>query len=79
MGGLCTAPYELDITGLVKKGRNELKIEVVNNWMNRLIGDAKLPVEERKTWCPVNPYTSASQLQPSGLFGPVKIEQIQYK
>jgi len=72
-GGLWTAPYELDINTLVKKGKNDVKIEVVNNWMNRLIGDAKLPVEQRKTWCPVNPYKAESQLQPSGLFGPVKI------
>jgi len=76
-GGLWTAPYELDITGFVKKGNNELKIEVVNNWMNRLIGDQKLPIDQRKTWCPVNPYTAESPLQPSGLFGPVKISALQ--
>lgn len=76
-GGLWTAPYDLDITRFVKKGNNELKIEVVNNWMNRLIGDTKLPVDQRKTWCPVNPYTADSPLQPSGLFGPVKISAIQ--
>jgi alpha-L-rhamnosidase/Glycosyl hydrolases family 2, sugar binding domain len=75
-GGLWTAPYELDITTFVKKGKNNLKIEVVNNWMNRLIGDAKLPVEQRKTWCPVNPYTAVSPLQTSGLIGPVRINAI---
>jgi hypothetical protein len=77
-GGLWTAPYELDVTAFVKKGNNDVKIEVVNNWMNRLIGDAKLPIDQRKTWCPVNPYTSESPLQVSGLIGPVKIEQIKY-
>ncbi len=75
-GGLWTAPYELDITAFVKKGNNDLKIEVVNNWMNRLIGDAELPVDQRKTWCPVNPYTAESPLQPSGLIGPVKINSL---
>ena len=75
-GGLWTAPYELDITAFVKNGKNELKIEVVNNWINRLIGDQKLPVEQRTTWCPVNPYTAESALQPSGLFGPVKINSL---
>ncbi|MDO9152699.1 MAG: glycosyl hydrolase [Paludibacter sp.] len=77
-GGLWTAPYELDITTFVKKGNNELKIEVVNNWMNRLIGDMKLPAEQRKTWCPVNPYTAESPLQASGLFGPVSISAVKY-
>ena len=73
VGGLWTAPYTLDITDLVKKGDNVLKIEIVNNWMNRLIGDLKLPKEQRQTWSPINPYTADSPLQPSGLFGPVKI------
>ena len=75
-GGLWTAPYSLDINKLLKIGSNELKIEVVNTWMNRLIGDQQLPENQRKTWCPVNPYTKDSPLQPSGLFGPVKISAL---
>ena len=71
-GGAWTAPYQLDITKLVKTGENELKIEVVNTWVNRLIGDQKLPVDQRKTWCPVNSFKADSKLQSSGLLGPVR-------
>ncbi|WP_370636070.1 glycosylhydrolase-like jelly roll fold domain-containing protein [Flagellimonas sp. CMM7] len=75
-GGVWTAPYKLDVTDLVRLGTNELKIEVINNWMNRLIGDAGMPKEEQPTWAPHNTYTSESELQPSGLFGPVSLGTI---
>lgn len=77
-GGLWTPPYQLDVTGLVKAGVNDLKIEVVNTWVNRLIGDQKLPANKRTTWCPVNPYKANSPLQPSGLFGPVTVSAVHY-
>ena len=72
-GGLWTAPHRLDISGLVREGKNELRIEVVNTWVNRIIGDMRLPEEEREIWMPVNPYDTESPLQSSGLLGPVKI------
>ncbi len=77
-GGIWTAPRALDITRLVKAGANDLKIEVVNTWVNRLIGDQKLPEKHRPTWCPKNPYKADSPLQPSGLFGPVSVSSIMY-
>jgi hypothetical protein len=77
-GGIWTRPYQLDITKLVKEGDNELQVEVVNTWVNCLIGDSKLPVEQRPTWCPVNPFKPENPLQPSGLFGPVQVLMVKY-
>lgn len=42
-GTLWTSPWQLDITDFVKQTNNELEIEVVNLWPNRLIGDEQLP------------------------------------
>lgn len=34
-GGVWTAPYRVNVTDLVRKGKNKVEIEVVTTWMNR--------------------------------------------
>jgi hypothetical protein len=63
----------VDITGAVKPGANKLEIEVVNFWPNRIIGDASLPPEQRRTQTNIRKLTAGTALMESGLFGPVQI------
>ena len=71
-----SAPFEVDITPYVKEGQNTLSIEIVNLWPNRLIGDSKLPKQERRTKTNIVKFDapdSEKYLRTSGLLGPVKI------
>jgi hypothetical protein len=77
LGVVWCAPRRVDITEALKPGENELEIEVVNNWPNRLIGDGKLPAGQRRTRTNIEKYnppkTGEHALQPAGLLGPVSI------
>ncbi|MDR1098584.1 MAG: glycosyl hydrolase [Tannerella sp.] len=44
-GTVWTCPWQLNISDYIKTGENELKIEVVNLWVNRMIGDDYLPYD----------------------------------
>ena len=42
-------PWRIDITDYVKETGNFVEIDVINLWANRVIGDWKLPKEQRFT------------------------------
>ena len=75
-GGVWTAPYRLDVTDFVKNGRNDVKVEVVNTWVNRIVGDMNLPESERETYLFVNHLNAKTSLPPSGIIGKVKFETV---
>ncbi|HEX5221586.1 MAG TPA: glycosyl hydrolase [Verrucomicrobiae bacterium] len=66
-------PFRVDITRALKPGTNQVEIEVVNFWPNRIIGDAPLPNEKRLTKTNIRKLTSENQMMRSGLFGPVRL------
>ena len=69
-------PYRVDITDAVKPGENTLSVKVVNLWPNRLIGDLQKGAQ-KIAFAPGSTYNENSPLLPSGLLGPVVIEQIE--
>ncbi len=78
LGVLWCPPWRVEVTGLLKPTNNELRIDIVNVWANRLIGDLDLPTEKRVTWTSLNDTISAfkpgsTPLVPSGLCGPVAL------
>jgi hypothetical protein len=66
------APWTLDVSGAVKRGRNRIEVRVANLWVNRLIGDQQ-PGATKVAYTGVPTYTAAAPLQPAGLIGPVAL------
>ena len=75
LGVVWCAPWQVEISKSLKAGENNLEIEVVNRWPNRMIGD-KQPANanvRHYTFSTHDPYKIDSPLLPSGLLGPVQI------
>ena len=45
LGILWNAPYSVDITKEARTGENKLEVRLTNQWINRLIGDERLPLD----------------------------------
>ncbi|RYY54959.1 MAG: glycoside hydrolase family 2 [Chitinophagaceae bacterium] len=74
LGTIWTEPYRMSTGTLLKKGWNDLEIEVVNTWENRLIGDKKLPEAQRGTYVANASVGDGQALSPSGLTGNIVLE-----
>jgi len=73
LGVLWKKPFAVALGAAAHAGENELEIEVVNLWPNRLIGDQQLPPQRRLTKTNITKFTAQSPLMPSGLLGPVVV------
>lgn len=76
MATLWCYPYRADVSKFLKRGGNELEVEMVNQWWNRLIGDEQPGVVPYTTVSARQFWKAGDPLVPSGLSGPVTLERI---
>jgi hypothetical protein len=67
------APFQIEVTGVLEPGKNQIEVKVTNAWVNRMIGDQQPDAATKYTFTVVKPYKVDSPLLPSGLLGPVRI------
>jgi len=81
VAALWKPPFRVDVTRVLRAGKNKLELAVTNTWRNRIIGDYGKPEGARKAfvlprlrkgeeWLPGGPGTV---LSPAGLLGPVNV------
>ncbi|MFD2934699.1 glycosyl hydrolase [Spirosoma flavum] len=88
VGTIWKKPFHIDITEVLKAGRNTVQVKVTNLWVNRLIGDAQpepvrrnqasqsdgtASVTNKVTFTTMPFYKADSPLLPTGLLGPVRL------
>lgn len=66
------APFQVDVTDILKPGKNQLTIKVTNEWTNRVIGDKLAGPGKKVLDAYIVPFGGEYQLSQSGLMGPVK-------
>ena len=69
------SPWNINITRLLKKGKNRIEIRVSGTMWNRLVGDALKPEGERIMWQTTPLAKPSDRLIPSGLIGEVTINE----
>jgi hypothetical protein len=76
LGTYWKAPFRVDATSALEPGTNTLEIQVINLWVNRLIGDQQEGVTKKYTYTAQQFYRADSPLLPSGLIGPVHVIRV---
>ena len=76
LGVLWSFPFRAEVTGILRATDNELEVDVVNFWPNRVIGDQSLPAEDRFTRTNIRKLTAETPLVESGLLGPVTLQTV---
>lgn len=69
------SPWTLDVSRLLRRGLNHIELRMTNCLWNRLVGDARLPEQDRITWQTTPLAKPDDQLVPSGLAGEVTISE----
>lgn len=74
-GTAWTPPYEVDITRAVRRGKNKLRIVLVNTWRNALLGAETGNPPFEGIWTNAKYRMKEKTLLPSGLLGPLSIKE----
>jgi hypothetical protein len=74
-GIVWTPPNRAHITPCLKAGSNEIRVEVVNTWNNRIVGDQRNPDKTPYTRSNVksSKFNTRTPLLPSGLLGKAEV------
>ena len=73
-GIVWTDPYEVDITPALRRGKNTLKVVVVNTWANALLGAEQGKSPFGGIWTNARYRMKEQTLLPAGLLGPLQLK-----
>lgn len=83
LGTLWTSPFRVEVTSSLVEGKNDLEVEVINSWYNRVAGDEMGVSEKKYTNTNIilgrkaaGDHKASVRLQPSGLLGPVSLRKM---
>lgn len=73
VGSIWCSPWNLDISAFIKTGKNNLRLEVINAWNNRCIGDLLHPSKNQVTVNPEQVVKATDPLINAGLAGEITL------